>query len=111
MTERNKGKANMRVLNSSEAFKAKYVARIGSVAEAMRAVRAGGAVASGVTGASAIAAGAAAATATGAAVAAGVAGTAIAGTAIGAAAVACAPVAVAIGVGYGISKLWNALWD
>ena len=87
----------MRVLNSSEAFKAKYVARIGSVAEAMRAVRAGGAVAGGVTGASAIAAGAA--------------GTAIAGTAIGAAAVACAPVAAPIGVGYGISKLWNALWD
>lgn len=51
----------MRVLNSSEAFKAKYVARVGSVADAMRAVSAGGAVASGATGASAIAAGAAAA--------------------------------------------------
>jgi hypothetical protein len=51
----------MRVLNSSEVLKAKYVARVGSVADAMRAVSAGGAVASGVTGASAIAAGAAAA--------------------------------------------------
>ncbi len=53
---------------------------------------------------------AAAATATGAAVATGVAGTAIAGTAIGTAAVVCAPVAVAIGVGYGISKVWKAIW-
>jgi hypothetical protein len=43
-------------------------------------------------------------------VAAGVAGTAIAGTAIGTAAVVCAPVAVAIGVGYGISKVWKAIW-
>ena len=54
---------------------------------------------------------AAAATATGAAVAAGVAGTAIAGTAVGAACVACAPVAVAVGVAWGISKIWNAFWD
>ena len=54
---------------------------------------------------------AAAATVTGAAVAAGVAGTAIAGTAAGVAVVACAPAAVAIGVGYGISKIWSAIWD
>jgi len=54
---------------------------------------------------------AAAATAAGGAVAAGIAGTAIAGTAFGTVCVACAPVAVAIGVGYGISKLWSAIWD
>ena len=54
---------------------------------------------------------AAAATATGAAVAAGVAGTAIAGTAIGTACVALAPFAAAVGVGYVISKAWNAFWD
>ena len=54
---------------------------------------------------------AAAATATGGAVAAGIAGTALAGTALGTACVVAAPVAVAIGVGYGISKLWGAIWD
>ena len=54
---------------------------------------------------------AAAATATGAAVATCVAGTAIAGTALGTACVVCAPAAIAIGVGWGISKVWNAIWD
>ena len=54
---------------------------------------------------------AAAATATGAGVAAAVAGTAIAGTALGTACVVGAPVAVAIGVGWLISGIWNAIWD
>lgn len=53
----------MRVLNSSEAFKSKYVARVGSFKEAVKAVGIGGAVASGVTGTSAIAVGTAAANA------------------------------------------------
>ena len=54
---------------------------------------------------------AAAATVTGAAVASAVAGTAIAGTAIGTACVVAAPVAVAIGVGWAISSIWNKIWD
>ena len=54
---------------------------------------------------------AAAATATGGVMAAGIAGTAIAGTALGTACVVAAPLAVAVGVGYGISKLWSAIWD
>ncbi|MBR4189477.1 MAG: hypothetical protein IKQ55_05885 [Kiritimatiellae bacterium] len=54
---------------------------------------------------------AAAATATGGAVAAGVAGTAIAGTALGTVCVVAAPLAVALGVGWGISKLWSGIWD
>ena len=53
---------------------------------------------------------AAAATATGGAVAAGIAGTAIAGTAIGAVCTVGAPLLVAIGVSYGISKIWGAIW-
>lgn len=54
---------------------------------------------------------AAAATATGGLVATGIAGTALAGTAIGAACVTAAPVAVAVGVGYVLSRAWKALFD
>lgn len=54
---------------------------------------------------------AAAATATGGVVAAGIAGTALAGTALGTACVVAAPLAVAVGVGYGISKLFGAIFD
>ncbi len=53
----------------------------------------------------------AAATVTGAGISAAMAGSAIAGTALGTVCVAAAPVAVAIGVGYGIMELWNAIWD
>ena len=31
--------------------------------------------------------------------------------ALGTACVVAAPVAVAVGVGYAISKVWNAIWD
>ena len=73
---------------------------------------AAGCIAKDTTGGALSGAGAAAAaTATGAAVAAGVAGTAIAGTALGTACVVAAPVAVAVGVGWAISKAWNAIWD
>ena len=54
---------------------------------------------------------AATATATGAGVASLVAGSAIAGTALGTACVVAAPVAAAVGVGWAISKVWNAIWD
>jgi len=54
---------------------------------------------------------AAAATATGGLVAAGIAGTAVAGTVLAPVLVVCAPIVAALGVGGGISKLWNAIWD
>ena len=57
------------------------------------------------------AAASAAATATGAGMSAAIASSAIAGTALGTICVAAAPVAVALGVGYGIMELWNAIWD
>jgi hypothetical protein len=73
---------------------------------------AAGCIAKDTTGGALSGAGAAAAaTATGGVVAAGIAGTALAGTALGTACVVCAPAAIAIGVGWGISKVWNAIWD
>lgn len=54
---------------------------------------------------------AAAATVTGAGISAAIAGTAIAGTALGTVCVVAAPVAVAVGVGYAITRLWNSLWE
>jgi len=48
---------------------------------------------------------------TGAGMSAAIASSAIAGTALGTICVAAAPVAVALGVGYGIMELWNAIWD
>ena len=40
-----------------------------------------------------------------------IASTALAGTALGTACVVAAPVAAAVGVGWAISKVWNAIWD
>ena len=75
-------------------------------------LEAAGCIAKDTTGGALSGAGAAAAaTATGSAVAAGIAGTAIAGTALGTVCAVAAPLAVAVGVGYGITKLWNAIWD
>lgn len=52
---------------------------------------------------------AAAATATGGAVAAGVAGTALAGTVLGTVCVVGVPLVISVGVGWGLSKLWDTI--